>query len=127
MSRLPSLLAATAIILATACDASTQPDVAVFGVRTGSGNSGLQVSPSTAQITVGGLIQLTTNAPIDSQNVLQWSSSQPSVAATSPTGLVQGITPGTANITVRYSSDTTTFATAVIKVNAVPGTATRIP
>jgi hypothetical protein len=28
---------------------------------------------------------------------------------------------------VRYSSDTTVFASAVIKVNAVPGTPTRIP
>jgi uncharacterized protein YjdB len=127
MSRLPLLVAAAAVVLVVACDVSTQPQLAVFGVRTGSSNSTLVISPSSAQIIVGGVIQLSTSAPLDSQNVLQWSSSQPTIAAVTPAGLVQGISVGTATITVRYSSDTTTFATAAIKVNAVPGTATRIP
>ena len=124
MSRLPLLAAVTAVALVAACDNSSQ-HFAVFGVIPG--HARLQISPSTAQISVGGLIQLTTNAPIDSQSALAWTSSQPTIAATTPTGIVQGIAPGTAIITVRFSSDTTDSASAVIRVNAVPGTPTRIP
>lgn len=124
MTRLLLLLAATTAVLIAACD--TAPQIIALGAN-GPGNTTLRIAPSTAQINVGGLLQLSTNAPIDSQTVLEWSSFDPTIAAVTPAGVVQGIAAGTTTIKVRYSSDTTIFGTAVIKVNQVPGTGTRIP
>ena len=76
---------------------------------------------------VGGVLQMQTNAPLDLRGQLQWSSSQPAIAAVTPTGVVQGLGPGTTVISVRYSFDTTAVSNAVITVNTVAGSGTRIP
>ncbi|HEX4684148.1 MAG TPA: Ig-like domain-containing protein [Gemmatimonadaceae bacterium] len=130
MSRFPRfpLIAAGAVIAcAVACDESTDPRLAVISIGTTQSSSSLSITSSTSQINVGSVVQLQTNAPLNLQNQLQWASSQPSVAPVTPTGSVQGIAPGTAVISVRYSFDTTNVATAVIKVNTVAGSGTRIP
>jgi uncharacterized protein YjdB len=118
---------AVAVVVCAACDVSTDPRLAVISIGTTQSSSSLSITPSTAQVNVGGVVQLQTNAPLTLQNQLQWASSQPSVAPVTPTGLVQGIAPGSAVISVRYSFDTTSVASAVIKVNTVAGSGTRIP
>jgi hypothetical protein len=123
MRRYPIAFAAIAAGLLAACDTSTSPQIATVTTGTTSGSSqALTIAPNTANIIVGGVTQLTTNAPATQANLLQWSSSQPTIAATSNTGLITGIAPGTAIISARFSNDTTNIAFATIVVNTGTGT-----
>lgn len=77
------------------------------------------VAPTTASIAVGATRQLTASAlPAEAGQNVTWSSSAPSVATVSSTGLVTGIAAGTATITGRSVSDTTKTATSAITVTA---------
>lgn len=125
MRRIPIVLAAFAVAAIAACETATSPHVAGLGTGTTRASStALTIAPQTATVIVGGQTQLTTNASLSLENQVQWRSSQPSVAAVSPAGLVTGITPGTAQITARYSFDTNTVATATVSVTGAAGTGT---
>lgn len=65
----------------------------------------LAISPAnlTLQRYSAGQLQASGNG-VDVTNLAQWSSSEPSVAAVGPTGLVTGLFPGQATITARYVS-----------------------
>src|SRR3954470_4047903 len=84
----PFLFAVLGSALLAACDQSTSPTIA--GVATGGTNASsaapLIIRVPNSFMTVGGQMQVTTNAPLALSNQLQWSSSQPGVAAVSPTG-----------------------------------------
>jgi uncharacterized protein YjdB len=110
-----------ALVIA-ACDERPLPRIGIVEPGTGGVPSAttLSIIPSTAQIVVGMTVQFTTNAPFELQSSVQWASLQPEIAATTPTGLVQGLRVGTATIVARYSFDTTIFGSAVVVVN--PGT-----
>ena len=51
---------------------------------------------------------------------ITWSSDAPDVATVSPSGLVTGVSSGTANITVTLDSDTTKTSTIVVNVTPIP-------
>ena len=110
-----------------ACDQRPLPRIGIIvgpGDSTGITPGPLAVIPSRAEIVVGMTIQFRTNAPVELLGQVQWASIQPEIAATTPTGLVQGLRVGTATIVARYSFDTTVFGTAVLVVN--PGTGSGI-
>lgn len=75
--------------------------------------------PATATIAVAATQQLTsTVAPVSAWNkALTYTSSAPAVATVSATGLVTGVTSGTATITVRSVSNNTIIDTTVITVS----------
>lgn len=123
MRCIPIVLAAAVTAAIAACDSTAATHIA--GVATGTSTSAataLAISPSTAAMQVGAQQQLTTNAPLNLQSQVQWRSSQPTVAAVSPTGLVTAVGVGTTQITARFSFDTATVATAAIAVTAATGT-----
>ncbi|WP_313740467.1 phage tail tube protein [Pseudomonas sp.] len=77
------------------------------------------VTPGTASIAVGATRQLSASAtPAQAGQNVTWSSSAPSVATVSSTGLVTGVSAGTAVITATSVSDTTKTATSNITVTA---------
>ncbi len=77
------------------------------------------VTPSTASIAVGATRQLSASAsPAEAGQNVTWSSSAPSVATVSSSGLVTGIAAGTAVITGTSASDNTKTATSNITVTA---------
>lgn len=75
--------------------------------------------PATATVAVAGTRQLTnTVAPASAWNkAVTYTSSAPAVATVSATGLVTGVTSGTATITVRSVSNTGVTDTTVITVS----------
>jgi uncharacterized protein YjdB len=79
----------------------------------------IDMLPATATIAVAGTQQLTsTVAPVSAWNkALTYTSSAPAVATVSATGLVTGVTSGTATITVRSVSNNTVIDTTVITVS----------
>jgi hypothetical protein len=101
------------------CESTSSPVVAAVGGTTAAVNStdALLISPGRVTVTAGTSVQLNTNAPSNLRAQVQWSSSNTTVAAVSPSGLVSGIAPGSSLITARYSFDTTRVATAVVDVN----------
>ena len=80
----------------------------------------LAVTPSVAQIVVGGTVLLQTNADVALRSQLQWISAQPRIAPVTNEGLVTGREPGVAAIVVRLAFDTTRFAVATITVVGLP-------
>ena len=113
-----TFILALAIAALIGCDSRGVATVAGLGGN-GNGNGGnatsaLTVLPTGVQITVGSTIQLSTNA--GNSSALQWSSSNNTVATVSGTGLVTGISVGTAAITVRLTTDTTNVATSNVSV-----------
>lgn len=75
------------------------------------------VAPTTASIAVGATRQLTASAlPVEAGQNVTWSSSAPSVATVSATGLVTAVSAGTTTITATSVSDGTKTATAAITV-----------
>jgi hypothetical protein len=118
---------AVCAIAVAACDQRPLPRLGLIvgpGDSTGITPGPLSIIPSRAEIVVGMTVQFRTNAPIEVVGQVQWISLQPDIAATTPSGLVQGLRVGTATIVARYSFDTTTFGTAVVVVN--PGTGSGI-
>lgn len=79
----------------------------------------INMLPATATIAVAGTQQLTsTVAPVSAWNkALTYTSSAPAVATVSATGLVTGVTSGTATITVRSVSNNAVTDTTVITVS----------
>ncbi|HEX3868704.1 MAG TPA: Ig-like domain-containing protein [Gemmatimonadaceae bacterium] len=108
------ILVAAASLAAGACDTTT-PILAGIGGGTTTGGS-LTVTPASVQLHVGGTVQLTTNATVDQESQLEWSSNEPQFAAVSPSGLVTGIATGSATISTVVSSDTTITGSSTITV-----------
>ena len=79
----------------------------------------VSVAPTTASIAVAATRQLTASAlPAEAAQNVTWSSSAPSVATVSPSGLVTGVSAGSATITATSVSDVTKTSTAAITVTA---------
>jgi hypothetical protein len=119
-----SMIALSIVCLMTvvACDEATSPQLLPFGGRvTGTVTGQLQIFPSAVQLTVGQSADLQTNAPLSLINQVQWLSSNPNIAAVSPSGRVTGRFPGVATITARFAFDTTRSATALATVLGVAG------
>ncbi|MEO7084853.1 MAG: Ig-like domain-containing protein [Gemmatimonadaceae bacterium] len=108
-------LASAAALSLAACDASTTPYIAGVGTTT-TGSSGLTITPSTATVRVGATVQLSVSGGTAQASSVEWSSSQSTVAAISPSGLVTGIAAGTASIVGRLATDTTVSGSATITV-----------
>jgi Big-like domain-containing protein len=116
-----------------ACDQAASPTIAGLGGAgtgpiTGGGGAGgtsgttssITVLPNTAQLIVGGSVQLSTNAPLALQSQIQWGSLQPAIVAVSPSGLATAVAPGTAVIVARFAFDTTQTGSATITVVGAP-------
>ncbi|HXT15221.1 MAG TPA: Ig-like domain-containing protein [Gemmatimonadaceae bacterium] len=117
-----TLVLAVIIVSMAACDVSTSPHVAaIVGNSATASSSTLTITPVTAQMLVGGSTQFRTNAPANLLTSLQWSTSQPNVAAVNNTGLVTALGAGTTTVSVRYSFDTTTVANATVTVTGTAG------
>ncbi len=82
----------------------------------------VSVSPTNPSITVDGTLQVQeTVLPADASNKkVVWSSSNSAVATVSETGLVKGITQGTATITAT-AENTTKSGTTTVTVTGIPG------
>lgn len=79
----------------------------------------VSVAPATASIAVAATRQLTASAlPAEAAQNVTWSSSAPSVATVSSSGLVTGVAAGSATITATSVSDVTKTSTAAITVTA---------
>lgn len=79
----------------------------------------VSVAPTTASIAVAATRQLTASAlPAEAAQNVTWSSSAPSVATVSSSGLVTGVSAGSATITATSVSDVTKTSTAAITVTA---------
>lgn len=110
---------AVAMFSLLACDSDRTPTIAGIGGGTippGSSTGQLAITPSSAEILVGGTVQLTTNAPAALQGQIEWFSLSPTIASVSQTGLVTGGGIGSATIRARAIGDTTNVATAVVVV-----------
>ena len=107
-----------------ACDERPLPRIGLLNpssdtTRTGNPTTGpLNVIPNRVQLPIGATYQLATDAPFSLESRVQWRSLNPSIAAVSPSGVVQALAAGSATIIARYSFDTTTSATAVVVVSA---------
>lgn len=81
--------------------------------------SSVSVTPTTASIAVAATRQLAASAlPSGAAQNVTWSSSAPSIATVSASGLVTGVAAGSAVITVTSVSDPTKTATSAITVTA---------
>jgi len=79
----------------------------------------VSVAPTTASIAVAATRQLTASAlPAEAAQNVTWISSAPSVATVSSSGLVTGVSAGSATITATSVSDVTKTSTAAITVTA---------
>ncbi|UQS92527.1 phage tail tube protein [Pseudomonas chlororaphis subsp. piscium] len=79
----------------------------------------VSVAPSTASIAVAATRQLTASAlPAEAAQSVTWTSSAPSVATVNSSGLVTGVSAGSATITATSVSDVTKTSTAAITVTA---------
>jgi|SRR5689334_2183200 hypothetical protein len=112
-----------AVAALVACDVDRTPTLAGIGgglstAPIGSDSTQLLVFPSSAQIVLGGSIQLRTNVLDTAFQQLEWVSFNPLIATVSQTGLVTGGSLGSATIRVRLVGDTTNIATSVILVTA---------
>lgn len=88
--------------------------------------TGVSVSPSTAQIEDGQTVQLTANvAPANATNKqVSWSVSNASVASVSTSGVVTGLSPGTAIVTAMTADGSFTASSTVTVVPEQPTTVT---
>ncbi len=82
----------------------------------------LEVTPAAVSIIMGETRQLAASVSADAglTRAVLWRSGNPAVASVSSTGLVTGITAGTAMLTVIAQADTTQRVTALITVRAAP-------
>ena len=82
--------------------------------------TGVSVSPTSQELTIGGTQQLTaTISPSNATNKnVTWESDATSVATVSSTGLVSAKAEGTATITVKSAADSTKKATCTITVKS---------
>lgn len=77
---------------------------------------GISVSPSTMSLGAGAAAQLTATVTGAADPAVSWSSSVPTVASVSPTGVVTGLASGTTTITATSVADPTRSAGAVVTV-----------
>jgi uncharacterized protein YjdB len=81
--------------------------------------NGLQITPVNQALAVNASLQMTVTASFNdgsTQNVATgsaWSSSTPAIASVSSTGLVTGVSGGTATITAQYGGQTV-FTTVIV-------------
>jgi hypothetical protein len=109
---------AVAMVSLLACDTDRTPTIAGIGGGTVSSSTAgqLAITPANSEITLGGTVQLTTNAPAALQGQIEWFSFSPTVATVTQSGLVTGGGIGSATIRARPVGDTTNVATAVVVV-----------
>jgi len=76
------------------------------------------ISPNNAIVPTGQTLQLVANVDANAgvARTVTWSSSAPAVATVSATGVVTGVTAGTATIIARATADTSIFGAAAITV-----------
>ncbi|HEY5062688.1 MAG TPA: Ig-like domain-containing protein [Gemmatimonadaceae bacterium] len=110
---IPLILGAAALL--AACDQSGTSILAGLGI-TATGNAPLVITPNQLTLTVGGTAQLSTNAPLNLQTQVQWSSLESTIVTISPSGSIDAVGPGTATITARYATDTTNVGSATVTV-----------
>ena len=120
-ARIPTFVLLVAAGMLAACGEAASPIVAGLGssTNTAANGSSLAISPNQVQLRVGGTAQLSTNAPMNLQNQVQWASDPTTIASISPSGLVTALAAGTATVSARYSSDTAQFATATVVVTSI--------
>lgn len=114
----------------SACDSTLAPRLGGVGGNTGADSTGrtaLVVSPATLNVAAGSSFQLSTNAPVDLQPLIQWSSLDQTIATVSPSGSVFGQAAGSTRIVARYSDDTTNAGSATVTVVGSGNTGDRIP
>ena len=81
--------------------------------------SSVSVSPATASIAIAATRQLTGSAlPAEAAQNVTWTSDAPAVATVSSSGLVTGVSAGSAVVTAKSVSDATKTATSAITVTA---------
>jgi hypothetical protein len=77
---------------------------------------GVTVAPTTAELLVGGTVQLRASVTRSGDARVTWSSSNAAVARVDASGLVTGAAPGTATVTATSVADPSASATATVKV-----------
>lgn len=108
------VLGIAALAAAGGCDERGDPLTAGLGAA-GSGTAGFNVTPATLSLAPGQSAQLTLNST-RAIGPYNWTTNQEGVATVSENGLVNGIGPGTATITVTSSVDRTVSARATVTV-----------
>ena len=76
----------------------------------------LNVSPTTTNLQAGQTLQATATIAGTSNTGVQWTSSAPTVATVSSTGLIRAITAGTSTVTVTSQADPSKIATVSVTV-----------
>ncbi len=112
-----------ALITAKAADGGYAASCALHVATNAVAVSGISLSASSAELFVGVSKQLTATIAPDkatNQNV-NWTSSAPSVATVSPTGMVMGVSSGQANIYATSADNGKFYAICAVKVT-VPAT-----
>lgn len=124
------LIGIATVLANAACDTTLAPAIGGIGGNTSTDSTGraaIVVSPGTLNVAVGSSFQLSTNAPVALQPLLQWSSLDQTIASVSPSGSVFGQAAGTTRILARYSDDTTNVGSATVTVVGTGNTGDRIP
>ena len=111
----------TAVITAASVQDPNARAAAAVVVTSPPSNVQLQVVPPTAGVQVGGTVQLVSVVTGTTNTAVTYRSSAPGVATVSATGLVTGVSAGTAVITALATADTINGrGTSVITVTTVP-------
>jgi hypothetical protein len=113
-----------AVIVATYAGFGASAQVHVTSAGTPTVGS-ITVAPPANTIAVAGTVQLSATVLSTSGDVMPgepvaWESNAPAVASVSGTGLVLGLTPGTATIVARHSSGVSGSATVTVQLIAPP-------
>ena len=96
------------------------------------GTARLTIIPTRVQLAIGASFQLATDAPFSLESRVQWRSSNPSIAAVTPGGVLTGRATGTTTVIARYAFDTTNVATTTVVVTgpaigSITGGTTGVP
>ena len=103
------------LILCIALIISLMPATSAFAAKTVKAKS-VSIAPKAMTLMVGDIAQLkATKNPKNSTNKLTWTSSNKSVATVTSKGVVQGVSEGTATITVKTSNNKKASCTVVVK------------
>ena len=106
----------TAIITATSAQDGTKRGVSVVTVVGSTTNVQIQLVPASAGVAIGGTVQLVPLVTGTTNTAVTYSTSAASVATVSASGLVTGVSAGTAVITATSAADPTKQAASVITV-----------
>ena len=103
------------LILCIAMIVSLMPATSVFAAKKVKSKS-VSVAPKAMTLAVGDIAQLSAKMkPSNTTDKLKWSSSNKKVAAVSSKGVVQGVSEGTATITVKTTSKKTAKCVVTVK------------